>query len=291
MNMTKTQLKADLMLILVAAAWGSSCLFTKIALDDLDEFNLSAVRFFIGFAIPALTFFRKLQIDRKTIGYAAAIALNYFFVIGFFTFGVRYTSVSNAGFLTCLASIFVPFICVFVFRMKLDKKTIFCAFTTLVGVYLLTMGGTDGSIGMNLGDILCILCSLFFAIHIILISRVVKRVDVLQFTTWQMGFVSLYNLIASFIFETPHLPTTFHSWFNVFWLGAICAGGGAMLQNFAQRHTSETHASIIFALEVVFAAFFAFVFLNEILTIWGYAGGLVLLGSIILLEVNVSGRN
>ena len=283
-----TQLKADLMLIMVAAFWGSSCLFTKFALEDMDEFNLTAVRFAVGFAAPAIFLFKKLKTDWRTIGYSALLGLNYFFVVGFMTFGLRFTSVSNAGFLTCLAGVFVPFICVIFLKMKLDKKTVFCAISTLFGVYLLTMGGSGGSLGINLGDVLCTLCSLFFAIHIILIGYVVKRADVITLTMYLMGFVTLYNLVAAFIFETPHLPTTLNSWFNVLWLGVVCAVGGALLQNMAQKQTSETHAGIIFTLEPVFAMMFAYAFLNELLTLWGYLGAAILFGSILLLEVDIS---
>ena len=273
------------MLVLVAFFWGSSCPFTKIALEDLDEFNLIAIRFLIGFALAALFLFRKLKTDIKTIGYAAAISLNYFCVLALMTFGVRYTTASRAGFLTCLACVFVPMICVLFFRAKLERKIVFCSVTTLIGIYLLTMGGEFGGIGINLGDILCTLCSLFFAIHIMLISFAVKRVDAITLAAWQMGFVSVYNIIASFIFESPHLPTTGFSWLNVFWLGAICSVSAAILQNTAQKHTSETHAGIIFTLEPVFAMIISYYFLSELLTFWGYIGAAILLASIVLLEL------
>jgi len=284
----KTQLKADLMLVLVTVFWGSSCPFTKIALEDLDEFNLTAIRFFIGFILPVIFLFSKLKTDKKTILYAALVSFNYFFVVALMTFGVRYTTASKAGFLTCLAGVFVPIICVFLFKAKLDNKTVFCVITTFIGVYLLTMGGASGNLGVNIGDILCTLCSLFFAVHIILIGFIVKRVDAITLTVWQMGFVSLYNMIASIIFETPHLPTTGLTWLNVFWLGAVCSIGGALFQNIAQKHTSETHAGIIFTIEPVFAVGFAYAFLGELLIFWGYIGAAILLASIVLLEIDTT---
>jgi len=287
----KIQLRADLLLIIVSACWGSTCLITKIALGDLQEFNLTALRFLIGFAFGLIVFFKKIKIDRQVIKYSAIISINYFVVMAFMTFGVMYTTVSKAGFLTCLAGVFVPVIGVLVLKEKIKLKVVICAVTTLVGVYLLTMGGVKGGFGISLGDILCILCSIAFAVQIILIGFVVKRADIITLTVIQMAFVGILNLIASFIFETVHLPTTGGSWLSVLWLSIICSVGANLAQNFAQKHTSETHAGIIFTLEPLFAVLLAYIFLGEVLTFVGYIGAAVIFTSIILLEINFTKRS
>lgn len=276
------------MLVFVAVFWGSSCLLTKIALEDLQEFNLIAVRFLIGFILAFIVFFRKMKVDKIIIGYAAALSGNYFMVMSLMTFGVQYTSVSKAGFLTCLAVVFVPIINLLVFRKKLERKTVFCAALAFIGVYLLTMSGAENGGGINLGDILCTLCSLFFAIQIMLTGYCVKRADATTLTVFQMGFVSAATLIASLIFETPHLPTTNISWLSIILLSVTSSVLGTLFQNIAQKHTTDTHAGIILTLEPAFAVIFAYVFLHETLALGGYLGGLILLASIVILEVDFS---
>ena len=283
-------MKADLMLIGVCAFWGSSVPVTKLALEDLQELNLIAVRFLIAFALGAIVFFRKMKTDRKTMYYSVILSVNYFFVLAFMTFGVSYTTVSKAGFLTCLAGIFVPIISFLVLKVKISLKTIICALTTIIGVYLLTMVGAEVGSGINIGDILCILCSMFFAVQIILIGRFVRKADIVPLTIYHMGFVGVLSLIASFIFETPSLPTTGMSWLSVIWLSAVCSIGAGLLQNFAQKNTSETHAGIIFTLEPLFAVLLAYIFFGEILTLVGYIGCAIILASIILLEINFPKR-
>ena len=275
------------MLVMVTVFWGSSCLFTKVALEELQEFNLMALRFLIGFAVslPAVSMTGKLKADMRTVRRAALLSANYFVVVAFMTFGVRYTTVSKAGLLTCLAGVFVPLICVLLFRMRIGRRTALCAVSTLVGVYLLTMGGSVEALGVNLGDVLCTLCSLFFAVHIMLIGFMVKRTDAITLTVFQMGFVGLYNTAAAFLFESPGLPQTGATWFYVLWLGVVCGVSAALLQNVAQKYTSETHAGIIFTLEPVFALIFAYAFLGEMLTPTGYAGAAVLMASIVILEL------
>ena len=63
-----TQIKADLMMVMVTMFWGASYLFMKMGLHSIQEFNLIALRFGIAFLIAVLVFYRRLlKIDGKTI--------------------------------------------------------------------------------------------------------------------------------------------------------------------------------------------------------------------------------
>jgi drug/metabolite transporter (DMT)-like permease len=146
------------------------------------------------------------------------------------------------------------------------------------------MGGTSDNSGINLGDILCTLCSLFFAIQIMLIARFVKRADAITLTVLQMGFVGVYSLAASFIFESPHLPATTASWVSSLLLSVGCTAIALLLQNTAQKHTTDAHAGIIFSTEPVFAVISAYIVLGETLSRAGFAGAAILLLCIVLLE-------
>ena len=105
----KLQLKADLGLLLVTFFWGASILLTKVGLEGIEEYNLIALRFIIAFLLSGLIFYKHLfKIDFKTVKYAFILASVLFIVYIFATFGTKYTSVSNAGFLLCLTVIFIP---------------------------------------------------------------------------------------------------------------------------------------------------------------------------------------
>lgn len=53
----RTQVKADLMLVLVTFFWGISYLLTDLALGELGPFTLNALRFLIAFAAAGLFVF------------------------------------------------------------------------------------------------------------------------------------------------------------------------------------------------------------------------------------------
>ena len=98
------QTRADLMLLAVTVFWGSSYFLTKLALDELQPFNLTALRFIIAFIVSAPIFYKNiLKSDIRTIKYSLILAA---ILIGMFismSFGLKYTTASNAGFLISLA--------------------------------------------------------------------------------------------------------------------------------------------------------------------------------------------
>jgi drug/metabolite transporter (DMT)-like permease len=281
----RSQLKADLLLVIVAMFWGASCLLTKIGVGEIQEFNLIALRFIIAFVLSCLVFINRLKrVDFKTIKYAAILGTILFIVFVFMTFGVKYTTVSNAGFLTCLAGIFIPIITYVFLKQKQELKVIFCIILSFLGIYLLTV---NVKVQFNIGDLLCILCSLGFSIFIIFTGILGKEVDSISLGVLQLGFAGFYSLIFSLIFESPILPTSSQSWFVVLTLSILCTAFGFIVQTTVQKQTTATHTGLIFSLEPAFAAIFAFLFMHEILSPSGYLGEIILFFSILLIEIDL----
>ncbi|MBN2899314.1 MAG: DMT family transporter [Clostridia bacterium] len=280
------QHKADIALILVTVFWGASVMLTKIGLQGLTEFNLIALRSIIAFATTAAIFHKHVrQVDRNTLKYSALIGLLLTVVFAFMNYGVQYTSASNAGFLTCIAAIFVPMLSFICLKTKIQQKTIFSIFLAIIGVALLTL---KESMTFQVGDIYCILCSLFFAVHIVVTGQLTQKVDSLNLGIFQLGFLAIYSTLIAIAIETPQLPSTPSSWGVVLALSLFCSAFGFVTQTVAQKYTSAVHTGLIFSLEPVFAAFFAFMVFKEILTIQGYVGALLLFASLIIVEVDFS---
>jgi len=278
--------QADLMLLMVTMFWGTSCLLTKIGLGGIGEFNLIALRFVIAFTLAAIIFWKKIiTADKKTVKYGAILSVILFTEYIFMTFGVKYTTVSNAGFLTCLAGVFVPIIAFVFLKQKPERKVLICISLTAVGIYLLTV---NAKLTFNFGDLLCTLCSLTFAFHILAIGRFTLEVDSISLGVIQLGFAGVYSTIFSFLFEHPALPSTAQSWLVVLSLSILCTAVAFIVQTVAQKYTTPVHTGLIFSLEPVFTAVTAFLFANEVLPLKGYFGGLLMVVSIIYVEVDIS---
>lgn len=286
--MTK-QLKADLMLLIVTIFWGASYLLTKVGLNNLEPFNLTALRFVIAFCASALVFYKHiLKLDMKTVKYAFVLALILFGVFISMTFGLEFTSATNAGFLASLTVVFIPIISGLFMNQKIEKKLIICVCFAIVGIALLTL---NNELSINTGDILIIICALLFAVHVIVTGIYTQNVDSINLSVLQLGFAGLFSLGFSLFTETIKLPNTNISWFAVLFLSILCTAVGYIIQTIAQQYTSATHTGLIFSLEPVFSAILAYIFLGEVLPLKGYIGGVILLSSVLIAEINFKGKD
>lgn len=279
----KQQLKADLSLLMVTMFWGSSYLFTKIGLESLQPFNLTALRFLIAFIVSSLFMWKKyLLIDFEILKYSTWLGVILFSVFLTMTYGVQYTTASNAGFLISLTMVFIPVLSFIFFRIKPPKKLIVSLTIALIGIALLTI---TEELTINFGDILCLLCAVLCAFHIIITDRLTRKVDSILLGMLQIGFVGFYSLLASYILETPILPNSTISWISILALSITCTAIGFIVQTYAQQYTTPTHAGLIFSLESVFSAIFSYIFLGEVLLRRGYLGAFLLILSLFIMEI------
>lgn len=281
--MTK-QLKADLMLVLVTLFWGVSYLLLDISLTDVDPFTLNSLRFLIAFFAAVAVAFPKLKtVNKTTLKYSALIGVALLFVYIGATFGVRYTSLSNAGFLCALTVVITPILSFLVKHEKPEKKLIVTVVMCLIGIGLLTL---NKDLKPALGDILCILCAFAYAVDLMITETAVQKeeVDAFQLGVFQLGFTGLYNLIFALFVEKPHFPSNSNIWSAVLVLAIFCTGIAFIVQAVAQRYTSASHVGVIFALEPVFAGIVAYFFAGEVLSVRAYLGAILLVSSLFVME-------
>ncbi|WP_353949212.1 DMT family transporter [Sporolactobacillus sp. Y61] len=279
-----SQRRADLLLVLATAMWGSSYLFMKSGLETLDVFNLIALRFLIAFLVTAALFCRELRhTDRHTLFCSMILAINLCLVFTGILYGLKSTSAAKAGFLVALTVVFVPLLNFVLFRKKPGMNVSAGACLSLTGIGFLTW---NGQFLLQPGDLLCILGALANASYILLTDHFTKRVNTICLGVWQMGFAGIFALTFSFLIETPHLPSGPDAWLSVLGLAILCSAAGYMLQTVAQKYTVPAHASLIFSLEPVFAALFAFIFMGEALPARGTIGAAIILSGIMIMEVD-----
>ena len=285
------QLQADGILFLITFCWGVSYFLTDVSLGEIDPFTLNAFRFLGAFAIAALLSGKKLlNLSKPTLKYSAIVGFLMVFVYIGSTFGVKYTTISNAGFMCSLTVIFTPIMEWIVFKKKPSKKFSLVLLICITGIALLTLG-KDFSLNLEhlKGDLLCVLCAFSYAILLIFTEIGVnnKDVDPYQMGVFQIGITGLLNLLLAFIIEAPHFPQSVEVWGAVCFLAIFCTGVAYIMQPIAMQYTSAGHVGVIFALEPVFSAIVAFVFAGEILFVKQYIGGALMLFSIILMEVDI----
>lgn len=286
--MTK-QLRADLMLIMITVIWGASYMLTKIGLQTLEPFNLTALRFIIAFIVSAVVFYKNiLKADIETIKYAFILALILFAVFAAQTFGLKYTSASIAGFLISLAVVFIPIISSVFLKQKIEKNVLTGICLALIGTALLTL---NSQLRVGSGDLLCLLSALLFAVHVIVTGIFTKKVDSVSLSVLQLGFVGLLNIIFSLFTETTKLPSDRLTWFAILGLSILCTAVGYIVQATSQQYTNAVHTGLIFSLEPVFSAIYAYLILKEVLPTRGYIGAGILLLSVLVAELDFESKD
>ena len=289
----KKQVRADLMLVLVTLCWGVSYYLMDLSLEDMDPFTLNAHRFLGAFIIAVLLSWKKIKtVNRTTLKYSVLVGIALVFVYIGATFGVKYTTLSNSGFLCALTVIFTPIIAWIFLKQRPDKKLSLVVIMCTVGIAFLTLND-DFSINMaNLkGDLLCIGCGVAYAIDLLVTERAVahEKVDAFQLGVFQLGVTGAFNLVMAFLAETPHFPTTPATWGSVLFLAIFCTGLAFIIQPIAQQYTTAAHTGVIFTLEPVFSAIVAAIFAGEILSLKSYFGAALMLASIFIMEIDFDG--
>lgn len=283
----RAQVKADMLLVLVTLCWGVSYYMIDLCLVEMDTFNLNAFRFLGAFIVAAIFTFPKLKdVNKTTLKYAFFVGLSLVFVYIGATFGVKYTSLSNSGFLCALSVVFTPLLGIIIFKQRPGKKMVLVVLVCLIGIALMSL---NKEMKPALGDFFCLLCAFSYAVDLLITEKAVSKeeVNAFQLGVFQLGFTGIFMLILSFIFEDPCLPSSGVVWGSALFLAVFCTGVAFIAQAIAQQYTTATHVGVIFTLEPVFAGIVAFLLAGEILLPRAYFGAFLLLVSLLIMEIDV----
>ena len=229
---------------------------------------------------------RIARASRETLKYSLLIGLSLVMVYVGATYGVLYTSVSNAGFIGAMTVLFTPVFEFILYHKRPGKRFSFSLLLCLIGIALLTLNET---LQPALGDTICLLVPMFYAIDLMLTEKAVAEpeVDPIALGVCELIVVGVVMLALSLVLETPTLPATPGVWASALFLGIFCSGICFIIQSVEQQFTTASHAGLIFTLEPVFSAVFAFFLLGERLGVKGYIGASLMLLSLVLMELDL----
>ncbi len=263
---------AQILLVFVTLIWGATFIMVKDALNDAGPFAFGTLRFTIAGILTLVIVNKSIFTLTKTEiigGLICGFCL--FCGYAFQNFGLMQTSASKSAFITSVSVLMVPIILYLFNIQKIKMKVWFAVVLATIGLYFLLdpRGGM-----MNWGDILTFGCALGFAVHIIFQGYYVKKnVRILPFFLVQAWVVAGLSFINSLLFEP-----IFAIWSPRLISALLVTGIAAtfiaiLLMIWAQQILNPSETAIIFSLEPVFATVFAIIFAGEILGLWGYIGG------------------
>ena len=283
-------MKYSLMLLLVTICWGSGFIVVSIGLDcGLSPSLMTTLRMAFACVIMFPIFHKSILKSTKNEIRHGVIA-GFLLFLGFLlqTMGMQYTIISNSAFLTTTNVIMVPFISWILMR-KRPKTRIFVSIALgFIGVSILTRA-YDANISFNLGDVLCLLSAVCFALQIAYTEFAVKKVNADSFTFLQLASTAVFSLVYMLIFDGGSLSRVTNlpaGLLACIYLGATCTFFAFWAQSVAQKHMPSSKAALILSMEAVFASIFSVLLGYENLELTLVVGGGIIMASIILLEVN-----
>ncbi|MDR0269812.1 MAG: DMT family transporter [Paenibacillus sp.] len=291
---------ADLSLLIVAMMWGCTFLIVQNAVRVLPPLAFNSIRF-VGAAILLaliITIFYRNQwrtITRRMLLHSCLLGLFLFMGYAFQTVGLLYTTTSNAGFITGLSVVLVPFLALILLKHPISRFTWLSALLAVCGLYLLTFAGS--TLVFNKGDFLVFLCAIAFALHIAYTGIFAPKYPALPLAALQMAVVGLFSLIGSLLFEDmgPIAQTLERlAQPEVLWALIVSIGPTSAfafwIQTVCQKYTTPSRVAVIFAMEPVFAALTGMWFGGEKLGIMAGFGCLCIFTGMILAELKSAPR-
>lgn len=292
------QMKNNVLLVLTALIWGCAFVAQSVGMDYVGPFTFNAVRCLIGAAvlIPVILFMDKSarksgltdeemksrRGDRKTLftgGICCGLALG--IASSLQQWGILFTTVGKAGFITAMYIVLVPVFGIFIGK-KVRPVIWFCVALAAAGLYFLCMNET---FRLNTGDFLVILCAVCFSVHILVIDHFSPKVDGVRLSAIQFLVAGIVCGIPMLIWECPELPGILAAWMPLLYAGVMSCGVAYTLQIIAQKNVDPTVASLLLSLESVFSVLAGWMILHQSLSIRELFGCVLMFGAIILAQL------
>ena len=281
------QLVAKLALLLATLIWGSSFIIMKDALDDITTYYLLAIRFTGAFVLLGIVFWKKwkhINKDVIIVGFIMGTAL--IAAYAFQTFGLMDTTPGKNAFLTAGYCILVPFLFWGVAGIRPDKFNVIAAVLCIVGIGLVAL---DDNLSVGRGDLLTLVCCVFYALHIVVSAKFTRTMDVMLLTIGQFFFAAMWSWVLAFLFEPPLIVSEMSTeiWLVLGYLCVFATAGALGLQTFGLKYTSPSAGALILSLESVFGVIFSIMVGAEEVTVRLLIGFAVIFFAIVVSETKL----
>ena len=275
-----------LLIIAATIIWGSSFIIMKDVTGAMPPAWILAVRFTAASIIMlvALLGRRKLYLDRSHVGYGLLFGLAMFCAYYAQTVGLTDTTPGKNAFLTGTYCIIVPFLAWFLAGRRPNRYNIVAALLCIAGIGFISL---DGSLTMRFGDAMTLVGALFYALHIVLVSKFAQGRDIYVLTMWQFIGVSICSFIVGGTFEPMPVwaSLSMETWASLAYLTVACTTLALLFQNIGQAHLPPASAALLLSLEAVFGVAFSVAFGAESLTLRVVIGFALVFIAIIVSEV------
>jgi len=240
-----------LSLLAAALIWGASFVGMKELTAVMSVQYVLAIRFTLSTLAMALVLLpRRKRLRWSTVWRGGVIGVFLYLAYVFQTYGVAQTTPGKNAFLTAIYCVLVPFMYWAVDRVRPDRFNVSAAVLAVLGIGMVSL---DGDLSMGAGDALTIVGGVFFAAHMVAITKLSRGEDTLLITMMQFAGTAVCAWIGTPFEAAPSFAVFTPEIIGVMAYLVLCATCLTLtLQTYGQKHTPPAAAAILLSLESVF---------------------------------------
>lgn len=287
--------RATAWILAMCGVWGSSFITMKVGLEGMARGTGGAAApaafIFLRFAAAALLFaplFPRAvaRLNARTVLDGLALAVPFYAGFILQVNGLRFTTATVSAFLTSLSVVLTPILGRLFFREALSWANVAGAVVALAGVWVLT---DPGGVGLGPGELLTAAAAVAFTFQLQLTNVVTRRSDPEGVTfVMFLAAVAFSGATLAVLGVGPRAIASALGEKDVAWTvlynAVLCSVVAITLMNRYQRDLAPTRAAVLYTLEPVFAAAFAWAW-GEALTLRLLAGGGIIVGGNLVCEL------
>lgn len=289
--MKKTTLKSSFLLFLAAFIWGVAFVAQSVGMDYMGPYSFNGARFLLGsIVLMPLVFFRRKKAQsegkesadlKNTLAGGICCGLALCSAALFQQFGILYTTVGKAGFITTLYIIIVPIMGIFL-KKKVSGRIWIGAVIAAFGMYLLCM---SEKFALSRGDAYVFICAVLFSVHILVIDYFSPKADGVTLSCIQFLTAGVVCSVLAIIIEKPEIGNFIDGIIPLAYAGIMSSGVGYTLQIVGQKNMEPTVASLILSLESVISVLAGWVILGQTLSGKELLGCALVFAAVILVQL------
>ena len=279
---------AKILLILVFIARGTSFLFSKTLLQDMQPMSIIAVRFTLAFLILTVLFGEKIKkCDRAALNGGIQLGVLYTICMVLEMYGLRMVDTGVAALIENMSIVLVPIIAAVMTHTLPEKKTVFCAVLAVIGVGFLSVTQRVNP-GGGLGIWMTIAAAVCYAFCIMRTEKVSREADPLTIGIVQMGVMGVLCVAISLLTRSFGIPRTGHQWFMMAMLILVCSCFGYVFQPVGQKYLPAETAAVFTVVNPMTASLMGILILHEAVSGAKIIGFLLILVSLLAYNLTVS---
>ncbi len=278
--------QADIALLFVAISWGTTFVLVQDAISAIPVYTFLFWRFGLAFLLMAIISWKHWDKFTKSTLWASILlgSIN-FFAFAFQTYALTLTLSSTVAFITGLNVIFIPFIAYLFFKRTISVAVLIGAGIAVLGLWFLTI---QGGVGIGSGEIYTLLCAILVSLHILYTDRFARQYEVMLLVVIQFGVIAFASMFMGLIVDGTVMPTTYSYEFILALVTTVLFATvfAFWAQTSMQRYTTPAKTALIFTMEPLSAALFAYLYIGELLLPIQLFGGVMIVVGVLYAELS-----